>query len=227
MLGLDTAEREGWWSGYDWVVRLNPDVIIRDDAFLRTQMARDDVDAIFANCRTWRPRDVLVMTDFTAWRPKAVRMGAFRLPAGHTTDCGGRDAWIKVQKCNSEKSATAAFRQVLASGRYALLPNAKGPSGHCRVDGRFSSVVHAHDYADRCRADLARRSYALPTPTRDPAAARCYAKRYQDVERKLCPSGRYQPSCAEKMRGHYVAHGAEEGRVYGCSGERDSFKPTA
>ena len=68
---------------------------------------------------------------------------------------------------------------------------------------------------------------ALPTPTRDPAAARCYAKRYQDVERKLCPSGRYQPSCAEKMRGHYVAHGAEEGRVYGCSGERDSFKPTA
>ena len=46
-------------------------------------------------------------------------------------------------------------------------------------------------------------------------------------QRKLCPSGRYQPSCAEKMRGHYVAHGAEEGRVYGCSGERDSFKPTA
>ena len=74
------------------------------------------------------------------------------------------------------------------------------------------------------RADLARRSYALPTPTRDPAAARCYAKRYQDVERKLCPSGRYQPSCAETMRGHYVAHGAEEGRVYGCSGECDSYR---
>ena len=30
MLGLDTADREGWWSGYDWVVRLNPDVIVRD-----------------------------------------------------------------------------------------------------------------------------------------------------------------------------------------------------
>ena len=187
-------------------------------------MARDDVDAIFANCRKWRPRDILVMTDFTAWRPKAVRVGAFRLPAGHTTGCGGRDAWNNVQKCNSEKSATAAFRQVLASGRYALLPNAKGPSGHCRVDGRFSSVVHVHDYHERCRADLAHRSYALPTPTRDPAAARCYAKRYQDVERKLCPSGRYQPSCAETMRGHYVAHGAEEGRVYGCSGECDSFR---
>ena len=29
MLGLDTADREGWWSGYDWVIRLNPDVIVR------------------------------------------------------------------------------------------------------------------------------------------------------------------------------------------------------
>ena len=88
----------------------------------------------------------------------------------------------------------------------------------------YKRQFHAHDYADRCRADLARRSYALPTPTRDPAAARCYAQRYQDVERKLCPGGRYQPSCAETMRGHYVAHGAEEGRVYGCSGECDNFR---
>ena len=40
------------------------------------------------------------------------------------------------------------------------MPNAKGPGPHCRVDGRFSSVVHAHDYADKCRADLARRVYA-------------------------------------------------------------------
>ena len=42
------------------------------------------------------------------------------------------------------------------------MPNAKGPGPHCRVDGRFSSVVHDHDYADRCRADLSRRVYALP-----------------------------------------------------------------
>ena len=88
--------------------------------------------------------------------------GAFRLPTGHTTDCGGRDAWFKEVKCNAEKSATAAFTQVLASGRYALLPNAKGPGPHCRVDGRFSSVFHDHGYAERCRADLSRRVYALP-----------------------------------------------------------------
>ena len=106
------------------------------------------------------------MTDFTAWRPAKIPAGAFRLPAGHTTDCGGRDAWFKEAKCNAEKSATAAFTQVLASGRYALLPNAKGPGPHCRVDGRFSSVVHDHSYAERCRADLSRRVYALPATRR-------------------------------------------------------------
>ena len=41
-----------------------------------------------------------------------------RRPAGHTTDCGGRDAWFKEAKCNAEKSATAAFEQVLASAPY-------------------------------------------------------------------------------------------------------------
>ena len=62
------------------------------------------------------------------------------------------------------------------------------------------------------------------TPTHHKKAARCYAKRYQDVERHLCPRGQYHPSCAEKLHGHYVSHGAAEGRVYGCSGERDRFR---
>ena len=143
MLGLDTADREGWWSGYDWVVRLNPDVIVRDDSFLRTQMTRDDVDAIFANCNKG-PNRIKVMTDFTAWRPAKVPAGAFRLPAGHTTDCGGRDAWFKVPKCNAERSATAAFEQVLASGRYALLPNANGSAelSRRRVNGVVDARIH-------------------------------------------------------------------------------------
>ena len=78
-----------------------------------------DIDAILANCIKG-PNEIKVMTDFTAWRPSKLPAGAFRLPAGHTTDCGGRDAWFKEAKCNAEKSATAAFERVLASGRYAL-----------------------------------------------------------------------------------------------------------
>ena len=115
---LDAAERRGWFSTYDWVIRLNPDVIIRDDGFLRKAMAHEDVDAVFANCNKGRIEDVRVMTDFTAWRPKAVRIGAFRLPEGHTrcTERQQHDSPI----CNSERAATRAFLPVLESGRYVL-----------------------------------------------------------------------------------------------------------
>ena len=50
MLPLQMAEREGWWSGYDWVIRLNPDVIIRSDAHLLPLFARSNVDAVFVSC---------------------------------------------------------------------------------------------------------------------------------------------------------------------------------
>jgi len=153
MVCLDAAERRGWFSTYDWVIRLNPDVIIRDDGFLRKAMAHEDVDAVFANCNKGRIEDVRVMTDFTAWRPKAVRIGAFRLPEGHTrcTERQQHDSPI----CNSERAATRAFLPVLESGRYVLLPNATLPGPTCRVSGAASSVLHRHDYLATCRAELA------------------------------------------------------------------------
>ena len=52
MLPLQMAEREGWFDGYDWVIRLNPDVIIRSDAHLLPLFARSNVDAVFASCPT-------------------------------------------------------------------------------------------------------------------------------------------------------------------------------
>ena len=44
ILALSEAEARGWFDGYDWVVRLNPDVIVSEDRFLRTHMARDGID---------------------------------------------------------------------------------------------------------------------------------------------------------------------------------------
>lgn len=171
MLGLDAADREQWWAGYDWVVRMNPDVIIRDDTFLRSAMARSDIDAIFGNCRS-KPENLIVMTDFTAWRPAAVPVGAFRLPAGHTTQCGERDAWHKKPICNAERSTTAAFKGVLASGQYVLLPNAKDGGHDCRTNGRRSGVYHDHRYVGRCRAELSRGGAGAATAASRAARAR-------------------------------------------------------
>jgi len=72
ILALSEAEARGWFDGYDWVVRLNPDVIVSEDRFLRTHMARDGIDAVLAFCGRSSPSGTStsrVHTDFMAWRP--------------------------------------------------------------------------------------------------------------------------------------------------------------
>ena len=71
ILALSEAEARGWFDGYDWVVRLNPDVIVSEDRFLRTHMARDGIDAVLAFCGRSSPSRTTsrVHTDFMAWRP--------------------------------------------------------------------------------------------------------------------------------------------------------------
>ena len=82
MSGAVAAVREGGddgvlFDGYDWIVRANPDVLLRDDAFLRENTKSDDVDALLINCHhnivggDGVPLDVThVQTDFFAVRPE-------------------------------------------------------------------------------------------------------------------------------------------------------------
>ena len=44
------ASGHGWFEGYDWVVRLNPDVLVRNDTFLLQAMGDDAVHGIFVDC---------------------------------------------------------------------------------------------------------------------------------------------------------------------------------
>jgi hypothetical protein len=41
------AFEHGWFDGYDWIVRLNPDVLIRNDTWFLEQMVNTSVDALF------------------------------------------------------------------------------------------------------------------------------------------------------------------------------------
>jgi hypothetical protein len=88
-----------WFDDYDWVIRLNPDVLIRNDTWLISTMMNDSIDAIFHDCynRKLYPsnhddkNDVVenenddngdhptlsssipqFHTDFTAFRPRAI-----------------------------------------------------------------------------------------------------------------------------------------------------------
>ena len=69
---ISDAAREGWFNGYDWVIRVNPDVIIRDDTFMLDVMQNDpSATAILLNCVRSNSRPI-VHTDFFAIKPGAL-----------------------------------------------------------------------------------------------------------------------------------------------------------
>jgi hypothetical protein len=57
------------FDGYDWVIRLNPDVLFRREKWLRQTMLMPDVDAILVDYTTpEQPLRRLLNTDFYAFR---------------------------------------------------------------------------------------------------------------------------------------------------------------
>ena len=76
MYAIAHAQEQGWWDSYDWVIRLNPDVIIYDAYILKRMLQYTSVWAIFANC--WPSLDrIQIHTDFFAIRPEHLPRNAF------------------------------------------------------------------------------------------------------------------------------------------------------
>ena len=102
MGAMREAVAQNWFDSYDWIVRVNPDVLIRNDEWLLQTMRNESTDAIFVDCPIeWvklddkgkpaiqyglrKPGD-FIHSDFFAVRPRAIPKDAFqpyRLSAGH------------------------------------------------------------------------------------------------------------------------------------------------
>ena len=129
MLAFQVGTRCGWWNGYDWVVRVNPDVIIRNDKWLTGTMARSDVDAIVVDCSKGTHAPPNFHTDFSVFRPQAVHL----------------DAFLRVSD-NSEHHYTAGIQPIVNAGRHRELPGYDDPRWECRVRGQRSPVIHDHSF---------------------------------------------------------------------------------
>lgn len=117
-----------WFGEYDWIIRVNPDVLITHDPAFYTFMKDPDVDAILVNCRA-RKKRTLLHTDFFAIRPKV-------LPVTEINP--ERDG-------QAEHHLTWQLRDTLKSGRYVWMPNVTQLGNYCRVRGKDSPVLHLHD----------------------------------------------------------------------------------
>lgn len=142
ILALDEALLENWFGSYNWVVRVNPDVIIRNDSWILETMNDTNVDGIFVDCidtpcalgRCCKAAQI--HTDFFVVRPHAI---ARNVTANLTS--------FK----NAEWKATSIFRSIVVSGRDRWLPTGSRRNGECRVRGNSSPVVHDHSYYNACK----------------------------------------------------------------------------
>lgn len=139
------GDKQGWFQGYDWVIRLNADVIIRDDAYLLSIMlGNEDVAGIFVDCwgicnqaKHCTNTGYLIHSDFTVFRPSAI-------PRDTT--------WNESNDANGEGHAEAmnriTFAHVVQEKWDRWLPGAHNAQrGICRLSDRADSpVAHFNEF---------------------------------------------------------------------------------
>ena len=126
----------GWFENYDWVVRLNPDVLVLDEEPLVLRMLNESHASVLSNCGYLGKKTTTekIHTDFFAVRPQH-----FRPMANWTTFSS-----------SAEREAGAYFKPLIEQGLTAWLPN--GNTGWlCRMihHERGSGIEHTHQ-ADNC-----------------------------------------------------------------------------
>jgi hypothetical protein len=138
MKAVDVAVENGWFDGYDWIIRLNPDVVIWDEGPLVANMKDNQAWGVFANCNTLRQdsntshrhsgrSDARIHTDFFAVRPEKIPKKGFA-------------TWN--DPVNAEIQATRAFSDIVKAGadRWLLDHNRDHA---CRVRG--GGLWHQND----------------------------------------------------------------------------------
>lgn len=130
---------QGWFKAYDWVIRLNPDVLIRNETWLLDTMmnALDNDDksgpvALAVFCHAWKK----LHTDFIAFRPNLMVFDDFLNETVNHRD-------------NAEMHMTRALARFSEQGRVEFIPGfVQKPA--CRVMGPKAPIIHHHDLATFC-----------------------------------------------------------------------------
>ena len=131
------AIASGFFSDYDWIIRVNPDVIVRDDSFLIESMSDPSISALLINCDK---KTVNTHTDFFALRPQVL-----------STETFPKD--VKYAEYGFRKAITKSVLD--KKGSYRWIEDSSPKRNGCRAgNGRDyfeSSIVHVHTlHPDMC-----------------------------------------------------------------------------
>ena len=154
----NNQDQMSWFDNYDWVIRLNPDVLIRNDTWLIQTMMNRSIDAIFHDCHnrilypsqdhpSTLPKPIPKFhTDFTAFRPSAIQRDlVLSTPV----------ATYKVHQnrsiSNAEQHLTKALWNIYQSERFVYVQGGENSvPGRCRIEGIHSPILHVHELVEYC-----------------------------------------------------------------------------
>mgnify|MGYP006085712309 CR=1 FL=1 len=135
-LALQKLMKYKWYDGYEWVIRLNPDVIIKSDDWLLRTMQNPKIHGIFddcldTGCKTSYCTSNMVHTDFFAVRASQMNENMFN----------------NTIHQNAEKFATKEFSEIIRLGHDAWIPRTTFYKGACRV---VSDIIIHDDDVSKC-----------------------------------------------------------------------------
>jgi hypothetical protein len=131
------VDEVSWFDGYDWVIKLNPDVLVREDTWLIQTMLDSSIDVIVHECLSHNKHSLnpTFHSDFIAFRPNAV----------------DRERLLQTARSHAEHHITNTFRHLYDQKRFAYVEGGKNVmEGACRIAGLHSPVLHVHELANFC-----------------------------------------------------------------------------
>ncbi len=147
---LEDAAKEGWFKGYDWVIRLNPDVIIRNDTYILDVMQNDlNATAILINCKWFNPENPKVNTDFFAIKPEVLAPNTF----------------INSTIGNAELSFTNDIRpDIMNKGNHRWIRNSEPKKGGICRAGYYRKEDERHVTHAHVPEDVLQNNFTCPIP---------------------------------------------------------------
>jgi hypothetical protein len=120
-LGPKLAFQYGWFDNYDWVLRINPDVLIRNSTWIHQTMQDPTVEGIVVNCHGefYDKRKRQLHTDFFAVRPMAMNKyypnNITTTPADNNNDKKKKKKKSNLKRRRKNEEGTAFSHMALES----------------------------------------------------------------------------------------------------------------
>ena len=126
---------------YDWMIRVNPDVLLRQSTWLMESMRNTSLDALLIDCGEGTRQ---IHTDFWAVRPAAATMVGQK---NHHNNKKGApfEQMSRIRNhLNHERTAFHQFLPIMNANRHAWVPGMEPSQGVCRARGSRAPILHDH-----------------------------------------------------------------------------------